>query len=505
VTPRLAALVRKELIRPDTPQLPGEDGFRFRHLLIRDAAYDALPKTTRAELHERFAAWLEEHASELVELDEILGYHLEQAVRYRRELGQPIEEGLAIAARERLTAAGVRARARHDDPAAARLFERAASLVLPGQIDLALENDLLDALYLSGKLSAGLGVARSLVERAVAAGDRTAELCARIKEGVLLVSLDPEGATDDLAALLDEALPEFDGERNDVALYAAYAALGQVMNMRARMDGVRDAYERAAVHASRAGRPYEWLGWRAAGRYFGTTPVSELLAWLDDQAARRVSDHHLDLRRALALAMLGRFDEGRSFMTRARTSASERGGAFGLANALGDSTDLELLADDPAAAAAFGRKAMSMYDEIGERSFASTTAGRLAQALYELDRLDEAEEWATRGKALGASDDAITQMLWRQVRGKVLARRGDHSEAERLAREAVALGDGTDMLDAQGDAHTDLGEVLALAGRADEAAGAYAEALARYERKENVVMSERMRARLAELQATAAQ
>ena len=55
VTPRLAALVRKELIRPDRPQLVGEDGFRFRHLLIRDAAYEALPKATRAELHERFA------------------------------------------------------------------------------------------------------------------------------------------------------------------------------------------------------------------------------------------------------------------------------------------------------------------------------------------------------------------------------------------------------------------------------------------------------------------
>ena len=61
VTPRLAALVRKELIRPDRPQLAGEDGFRFRHLLIRDAAYDALPKATRADLHERFAAWLEQH------------------------------------------------------------------------------------------------------------------------------------------------------------------------------------------------------------------------------------------------------------------------------------------------------------------------------------------------------------------------------------------------------------------------------------------------------------
>ena len=87
VTPRLAALVRKELIRPDRPQLAGEDGFRFRHLLIRDAAYDALPKAVRAELHQRFAAWLEEHGAELVELDEILGYHLEQACRYRAELG----------------------------------------------------------------------------------------------------------------------------------------------------------------------------------------------------------------------------------------------------------------------------------------------------------------------------------------------------------------------------------------------------------------------------------
>ena len=109
MTPRLAALVRKELIRPDRPQLAGEDGFRFRHLLIRDAAYDALPKATRAELHERFAAWLEEHGAELVELDEILGYHLEQACRYLAELGLAADDQLAAAARRRLTAAGRRA------------------------------------------------------------------------------------------------------------------------------------------------------------------------------------------------------------------------------------------------------------------------------------------------------------------------------------------------------------------------------------------------------------
>src|SRR3990172_5910020 len=108
LTPCLAALVRRELIRPDRAQLPGEDGFRFRHLLIRDAAYDALPKSTRAELHERFASWLEQHGADLVELDEILGYHLEQAARYKAELGAE-DPALAIRAGERLAIAGRRA------------------------------------------------------------------------------------------------------------------------------------------------------------------------------------------------------------------------------------------------------------------------------------------------------------------------------------------------------------------------------------------------------------
>ena len=89
VTTRLAALVRRRLVRPDHAQIAGDDGYRFRHLLIRDAAYDALPKAIRADLHVRFADWLDEHGQELVERDEIVGYHLEQAGRYRAELGQP--------------------------------------------------------------------------------------------------------------------------------------------------------------------------------------------------------------------------------------------------------------------------------------------------------------------------------------------------------------------------------------------------------------------------------
>src|SRR5262249_38049128 len=138
VTPRLASLVRKELISPDTAQLPDEDGFRFRHILIRDAAYEALPKMTRAQLHMRFASWLEQRGPELDELDETLGYPLGQACRYRSELGLPSQDE-AGAARRRLTAAGHRAHARADYGAAVRLLERAAVLTPAGELDPALE------------------------------------------------------------------------------------------------------------------------------------------------------------------------------------------------------------------------------------------------------------------------------------------------------------------------------------------------------------------------------
>jgi AAA ATPase domain/Adenylate and Guanylate cyclase catalytic domain len=107
VPQRLVALVRKELVRPDIPQLAGEDAFRFRHLLIRDAAYEALPKASRAELHERFAGWIGERGQELVELDEVVAHHLEQAARYKIELGQP-DVDLAQRAAEGLATVGRR-------------------------------------------------------------------------------------------------------------------------------------------------------------------------------------------------------------------------------------------------------------------------------------------------------------------------------------------------------------------------------------------------------------
>jgi tetratricopeptide (TPR) repeat protein len=160
---------------------------------------------------------------------------------------------------------------------------------------------------------------------------------------------------------------------------------------------------------------------------------------------------------------------------------------------------VELLAGDPAAAVAAGEETCRLLEELGQRAMLSTAAGRLAEAYYELDRLDDADSWAGRSAELGASDDIVTQMLWRQSRAKVLARHGHHDEAERLAREAVAIGDETEILSLQAGVYADLAEVLSLAGRRREAADAFEEALARYERKENLVMAERTLARLTEL------
>ena len=125
-------LVRRDVIRPDFADFPGDEAYRFRHALIRDAAYRSLSKGTSADLHERFAGWLERAAGErLREFEEIVGYHLEQAYRCRAAIGSIDTHTATLATRsaQRLESAGRRALARSDLPAAIGLLERAADLL----------------------------------------------------------------------------------------------------------------------------------------------------------------------------------------------------------------------------------------------------------------------------------------------------------------------------------------------------------------------------------------
>jgi class 3 adenylate cyclase/tetratricopeptide (TPR) repeat protein len=500
VTPRLASLVRKELIRPDEAQIAGDDGFRFRHLLIRDAAYDALPKAVRADLHERFAAWLERRGAALVEIDEVLGYHLEQACNYRRELGLDVAAELLAAGRWRLAAAARRAWLRQDHSAVARLLERAARLVPEGEVDLDIELDLLDALVWVDRGREAVRRARANEEHATATGDLIGELCARIEEGVIRTSFEPEGVTEELAVLLDQALPIFEAAGHDRALYTAHRALGQVANMRAQMDTALAAFERAALHARRAGMPNRLVGWRNMAQFAGMTPVAEQLAWYDELDTRDRRSYPVRSRHAEALAMVGRFAEARALLAELHAELVERGVGSAIAATVGESEmQVEFLAGNPAAAVEAGGRVCTLLDAMGESAHLSTVAGELALACCELGRLEDAARWADRAAELGSSDDAVTQVLWRQARAKVVARRGELVEAERVAREAIAIGESTQMLDTPAGSYAALAEVLTLAGRPAEATEALGEALARFERKGNLVMAERMRDRLAEL------
>jgi class 3 adenylate cyclase/tetratricopeptide (TPR) repeat protein len=507
VPARLTALVRKELVRPNKPQFPSEDAFRFRHLLLRDAAYDALPKAIRAELHARFAEWLAARGTGVAELDELLGYHLEQASRYRDELDLDRDEELRQAARLRLTDAGRRALMRQDYAAARNLFERALALATAGATDHGLELDLVDAITYTGGAQEACEAAEAAAARAAASEGQVGALCLRLEADMLGLAIDPDASVRHVEALADEALPVCAEAGDDVALYRVHLIRCRLAQLRLRYDEQLEAAEQAAVHAGRAGLPHlraESFRWLVGPRFYGSTPIPELLRWLDEQESVLPPLTYKTYRSA-ALAHVGRFDEARALCAELRRDYADRGALARLGGVTSqNAVTIELLAGDPATGARLGEEGCAILEEAGELGLLSTSACFVGQALYQADRLDEAEAWANRAVELGGSDDAATQMLWRQVKAKVLARRGERVDAERLAREAVAIAEETDKTDWCATAHADLAEVLELAGEPEQAAAALERALALYERKGNLVLAQRTRARLQELASRAA-
>jgi tetratricopeptide (TPR) repeat protein len=244
------------------------------------------------------------------------------------------------------------------------------------------------------------------------------------------------------------------------------------------------------------------LGFLAFLRFTGSTPVPEFLAWLDEVAEGSGPDQFVRAYRGWSLAKVGRFDEARAIISEARAKQAERGMDLLLANLTAfESVGVELLAGNPAAAVEFGEEGCRLHEDLAsDKYFLPNACAHLAQALYELDRLEDAETMIGRALELGSSGDIWVQAAGMQVRAKLLARKGEHIEAGQLAREATALADGTDHLDRQGNAYADLGEVLLLGSKPDEAARAFEQALDRYERKGNRVMAERTRARVEALQ-----
>ena len=500
---QLVALVRKELLRPDRPTLPAENAYRFRHLLIRDAAYDALPKAARADLHERFADWLEQHGTELGERDEIVGYHLEQAYRYRTELG-PTDTGaeaLARRAAELLTKAGRRARDRSDFQGTALLLGRAADLYAPGR--LALLPDVAGALFWVGEYSRAAELLDEAAETARARGDEATEKVTSLLRAVVRSQTgDPSASYDRVRALADNAVEVLERLGDDASLALALYIAASQRGFLGRAEEAARFHERALQHARRAGdhlRVRQCLEGIAQAMAWGPTPVNEVIEFVnglpDDLQRLRTRRES-----ALMACYLGRFAEARDAYSDVQQRTSELGNRVQEAASRDFLGIIELFAGNPVEAERALREGYERLGELGALGNRATTATLLAEALLRQGRDEEAEEVLDVADEIAQPDDNDPQVRSRAVRAQILARRGHLAEAERPAREAVEIAAQTDFTVLHGDALLALAEVLRASGEAAEAKAALHEALTLFERKENVVQAEQTRAVLRDLE-----
>jgi predicted ATPase len=506
---RLLALVRMELIRPDRSEFADDDGYRFAHVLIRDAAYESTAKEIRAELHERYANWLERKVADRVrEYEEILGYHLEQACRYRQQLMPVDEQTLSLARRAamRLVAAG--RPARWGDPAEAALLSRAVSLLPEGDADrLALLPELGDALAESGNLRGGIAVLEDAIEQAESAGDRRTRSYGALFLAGARWGVEPGFTAEEALGEAQRALRAFE-ELGDVAGQArAWWLCAYYHSARGHHAEALEELERALAHAATAGADEESQdGMRsltATCLFWGPASLDEFFSYADRLLDQPNTKGIVSVRQWLgvARAMQGQFETARTLLAEEVAELEEFGNTFRAALAAANAFGLvEMLAGNPAAAEQHLSAGYIFLKELGETAHLSTLAGLVAHALYEQGQDSEAAHYTRISEETAARDDYASQILWRTARAKEFARQGRVIEAERVAREAVTLAEGTDDINMHADALMALAEVLRLANRSSEAAAVIQEALNLYEQKGNVVSAGKARALLGELQ-----
>jgi class 3 adenylate cyclase/tetratricopeptide (TPR) repeat protein len=525
VGPRLAMLVRRQLIRAEeaggaadgdaAPAAPGR--FRFRHLLIRDVSYEALPKRRRAELHERLADWLGREDGEVrPERDEIAGHHFEQAYRYLEQLGRigPREVELAMRGARRLASGGRRAMSRDDPPAAVNLLSRALDLLPSGDPDrVGSLLDLGDALAEAGDWRQAREVLTEAVDGAKLADDRLLSARGAIALLYLGEVTRPRGWTEHAEREAGRAIALFEQSGDRVGLAHSWRVIAHVYNRRLQWAELERVGERIVAYARRAGdRRTETriLGGIAASLCLGPTPAGEavercerILAELG--GALRPTMMVLDSL-ALSSAMLGRFDDAERLLDRADAIRDELTGKLWKVGRVEFSAWTYLLAGRPGDAERVLRPAYEAFARIGEKGGTlAIHAALLAEAISTLGGRDEqAEQLSQIAEAAAAdSEDVGAQGEWRMARATALARNGSTADAERLAREATMLAAATQCPLVQTSTLLTLARVLLLGNRPAEARQAAQDALAVAERKGDLASSSRARALLGELRSAA--
>ena len=501
-----SGLVGKDLIRVESGGLADEAAYRFRHILIRDAAYETLPKAQRAALHEGFTDWLERRiGTRRIEFEEIIGYHLEQAYRYRLELRPETEEARLLAERaaNSLAEAGERAFARGDMTAAVGLLARASALLRDQDPRRAAHlPNLATALTALGRYDEAMTVLADATATAERLDDRILSAHAELARLEVLRQTEASWMTgakervDQIVRVLESA-----GEAAGVARASGVLAMLEMYNS---FEGAGRALLRAAENARHAGdRRQEVLYLSQAGTpwVFGPGTVEEGIARSEEilRAVRgaRSAEGNALANLGMLKAMLGEFHRGRELVAEGCKMLADLGRMVDAVGLRGERMGaIEMLAGDAAAAEREVREAVEFFGRSGDLYFLTSQEAELARALWALGRIEEAEGFSRSSQAHAGPDDLMAQAQWRQTRALVRASTGKGVEAKQLAREAIDVLADTDHIWLRTVGYETLGTVLELCGDPVGAIEALRQALNMWATKGNIVSAEKVRERI---------
>ncbi len=506
VTRSLIALVRKELVRPDRSELSAGDAYRFRHVLIRDAAYGAMPKAERAELHGRFARWLERRAGpRLSEYQEIVGHHYEAAYLCWTELGVggAHVEDLATRAAASLSSAGERAFERADMPAAEGLLARAVELMPIGSVErLSLMPDRGFALFSSGRITEATSLLEAAIAEATDAGSSRYRTRAELELG--LVRILAAGEHRASRQIAEARLPAIEHDGDLLGLARANLVIACADWIGGRVQSAVQARARAIELSTRAGEPQteRWNSFSGAECY-GPEPALAAIGRLETV----VTSAGDPMTRAQALfslaglyAMRGRASDSRHACEDMYSILDERTNRIWSITAPAEMGGVsELINGDPAAAEKWLSEGIARLDGIGASGYQSTLKAIKAVAYAQQGRLDEALASADQAALEGSSEDLLLHVTAETGRALAYTGLGELTRAVDAGRRAVDLAEQTDWISYHADALLALSQALKAGDEFDAAHAAALRARALFEAKQHLTGEHRARQALLSL------
>ncbi len=497
----LASLTRRDVLR----RVRSSDGdvWAFKHALVRDAAYEGLAKSLRADLHERFAAGVATGVEAGGEQAGLVAHHLEQAARYRREVAVqgPRVDALVARAVESLATAGAEARDQDHYETCVAYLERAIALH-PAAAQLREVLERLCFAHYEARQFQRLGPALAALEELDETADaRARTFAATIASAFDMFTSDADPAATALLARQLTALGQRDGD-----LRAAVDGL-RVLSDCALVAALWDDATASGDEIIRIGSPADARAarkMRGVALTYGDTPLHEVSRFMHERGFRDDTSGLQELRSLMIGSVIAAADLSPDAPHVVATTA-DRLRELHAEGKLPEAT-LSILVTvnemnhDLDGAISYAREVNDGFRRAGDTGFASTTI--LHQAVLMLRRGDPSEDvlpLVEEGSRYTSPHDLLSVAFEAACRALLALRDGDDAAATALAQQALQVIDRTQQVWQGADLRRWLAPVARASGDASLERRLLQEAAARYERKEIRSYEAEIAARLAEL------